>query len=428
MGRGVTAYVRYRTDNDARRVYETYGRLLLQALPRKQGGVSDVIKGTIFGHCFVGLLALGGATTADAEDAFQPEQVSVGKLPVANAYRVYASDFAISHVIDGKLRVIDGESPRILGTVSAGGFGVTTLSPDRKELYIATTYYPRLNRGERIDQVDVYDAMTLELKGEIAIPPKHAQMLGYRGGIRTSSDGRFLYVQNATPATSVSVVDISARKFVAEISTPGCWIILPSQSFANRFSALCGDGTVLTVTLDGEGKLQSQKRSKRFFDPDKDPIFVHAENIGDRYFFVSFYGTIHVANLGGEEAAIEEPWSLISTADQKTGWRPGGYQPFGLHEQSGRLFVGVHPDGKEGSHKDPAKEIWVFDLAGKKRLARLPGNSAIALTVSRGAAPKLFAINGKNMSLAVYDNADGKPVFRRRLTAIGESATQLETQ
>jgi methylamine dehydrogenase heavy chain len=382
----------------------------------------------ILASCLAAALLLPCAAPARAAAEFIPDQVAVANLPPADRYRLYVSDFAIPHVVDGRLHIIDGASATILGTVASGFGGISTLSPDRKELYVATTYYTRLNRGERVDQVDVYDAATLALKHEIAIPPKHAQMLNYRGGIRTSSDGRLLFVQNATPATSISVIDTVTRTFLAEIATPGCWIVLPAQSVPNRFSTLCGDGSLLTVTLDAMGKPLSQLRSKPLFDPATDPLFVHAENIGDRYFFISYKGVVHVANLGGAEALVEDAWPLMDAADLRQGWRPGGYQPFGLHEQSGRLYVGVHARGKEGSHKDPAQQIWVIDIAGKRRLARLPGQDAIAVSASRGEAPKLFAISGKDMSLAIFDDADGKPVLKRRLPQVGETATLVETQ
>ena len=55
-------------------------------------------------------------------------------------------------------------------------------------------------------------------------------------------------------------------------------------------------------------------------------------------------------------------WSLVSAAERKKGWRPGGYQVLALHEGSGRMYVAMHEGGAEGSHKSPAKEIWGFDL------------------------------------------------------------------
>lgn len=321
--------------------------------------------------------------------------------------------------------MIDGDALKLDGMVATGFAGLPTLAPDRSELYVATTYYPRLSRGERTDVVDIYDPATLAWKAEVVIPPKHAQALPYKGVIRLSADGRLLFVQNATPASSVTVVDVKARKFLAEVPTPGCWIILPAASVPSRFSTLCGDGTLLTVTLDDEGKPKSQKRSEKFFDPDGDPLFVQAENIGDRYYFVSFKGQVHTANLGGEQASFEAPWPLVAGTDVRGGWRPGGYQPLALHEATGRVFVAMHAKGKDGSHKDPAKEIWAFDLATQKRVARAPGHNAVAIAVSRNAQPRLFAIDGLKMGLAVYD-ADRKLVFKRRMENVAEVGTLLE--
>jgi methylamine dehydrogenase heavy chain len=368
--------------------------------------------------------ALAAAIPAFAADD-PNEQVTTKPLPPATPQRIYLGDFTINHVMDGRLNVIDGRSMKLLGIVATGFAGLPALSPDRKELYVATTYYTRLNHGDRVDVVDVYDLATLERKDEIAIPPKHAMALPYHGVIRTSFDGRWLFVQNATPSQSVSVVDLRARKFVAEIMTPGCWMVLPSQTFAPRFSALCGDGTVLTVTLNDDGTQQAMKRSARFFDPDADPLFVHAENIGDRYFFVSFKGRVYTADLGNELAQFEPVWSLVTPAEERAGWRPGGYQPLAVHEASGRLYVGMHPKGAEGSHKNPATSIWVFDVAERKRIGRAPGNNAIAIATSRDARPTLYAIDGVKMALVAYDTLP-RLVAKRRMDSVAEAGTLLE--
>jgi methylamine dehydrogenase heavy chain len=369
-------------------------------------------------------VALVAALPAFAAD--EPnEQVTTKPLPPATAQRIYLGDFAISHVMDGRLNVIDGANLKLLGMVATGFAGLPALAPDRSELYVATTYYTRLNHGDRVDVVDIYDLATLEHKGEIAIPPKHAMALPYHGVIRTSADGRLLFVQNATPAQSVSIVDLKARKFVAEIQTPGCWIVLPSQTHAPRFSTLCGDGTILTVTLQADGTLESMKRSGRFFDADDDPLFVHAENVGDRYFFVSFKGRVYTANVGGEVAQIEEPWPLVTRSEERQGWRPGGYQPLAVHERSGRLYVGMHAKGADGTHKNPAQEIWAFDLASKKRVGRAPGSNAIAIATSRDERPQLYAIDGVKMALVAYDTAP-RLVSRRRMEGVAEVGTLLE--
>lgn len=355
-----------------------------------------------------------------------PEEIRTRNLPPATPSRVYVTDVTIGHIVDGRIHIVDADKSAYQGMVSTALAGQTALAPDRSEIYVATTYFSKLNRGERVDQVDVYDAATLALKAEIAIPPRHAQALPYRGTLRASSDGRWLFVQNATPATSVSIVDLKARKFVAETALPGCWIILPVPSAPNRFVTLCGDGTMEAVTVDADGKT-SITRSAKFFDPDHDALFVSGEAIGDRYHFVSYRGNVYVANVATDPPTVEAPWPLVSAAEAKAGWRPGGYQPVALHDKSGRIYVGMHPKGKEGSHKSPAKEIWAFDTASKKRIDRVPGHHATVIAASRGDAPRVFAYSTDKSSLAVFD-ASGKLKHLKTASPFGELATQLDVQ
>jgi methylamine dehydrogenase heavy chain len=85
----------------------------------------------------------------------------------------------------------------------------------------------------------------------------------------------------------------------------------------------------------------------------------------------------------------------------------------------------MHAKGGEGSHKNPAKEIWAYDLATQKRVARAPGHNAIAIAVSRNAEPRLYAIDGMKMALVVYD-ADRKLAYKRRMENVAEVGTLLE--
>ena len=100
-------------------------------------------------------LVSGACTGAPvlAEQAF--ETLSVAKLPAPTPHRIYVSDVAINHIVDGRLHVIDGDALKYLGVVSTGYAGNATLSVDRQELYVATTYYSRLSRGERAEVVDL---------------------------------------------------------------------------------------------------------------------------------------------------------------------------------------------------------------------------------------------------------------------------------
>lgn len=368
------------------------------------------------------LIALSGAS-ANAELAV--EIPSVEKLAPPDPYRIYLSDIAISHIVDGRLHVLDGKNMKYLGVIAAGYAGQAVLSPDRSEVYVATTYYSRLSSGERTDTVDIHDAQTLVKTGEIVIPPVHAQSLHYKGTIRTSADGRWLYVLNATPAISVTVVDLKARSVVSQIDLPGCWILLPAESVSNRFSTICGDGTMLTVTLDDKGQAVDQQRSAKFFDPDVDPIFIHGEQDGDTYRFVSYGGDLYTAHLGAAVATFDPKWSLLTAAERKAGWRPGGYQLLAQHNASGRIFVGMHDGAKVGSHKFPAKEIWGFDLKTQKRVTRAPGSNAIALAVSKGDKPRLFAYDGVTGAMAAYD-ASAALKLVGRMEGVGVTPTMME--
>jgi methylamine dehydrogenase heavy chain len=370
------------------------------------------------------LAAWGGAFTAHAE--LPVEEVTVSKLPPAHAQRLYLTDVALPHLVDGKLTVIDGRTLKVEGMVSTGMFAQTTLSPDRSEIYVATTYYSKLNRGERIEEILVYDAKTLALKEEIPYPARHAQALPYRGTLRTTADGRFILVQNATPATSVSVVNRQTGKHVTEIQTPGCYILYPAQT-ANRFSTLCGDGTMLTVSLDSEGLPISKKKSVKFFDPDGDALFVSAAQEGNNYHFVSFKGHVVTVNVGGETAVAGAFWRLGNDADAKMGWRPSGYQPLALHKDSGTLYVGMHPNGFEGSHKDSALEIWVYDLATQRRVARTKTPPASGLVVSQGSSPRLYAFDSGKAGIIAFEG--GRKLKQLGLAiGFGDSPTQLEVQ
>ena len=99
---------------------------------------------------------LSGAYAASAVGADQTfETLSVAKMPAATPHRIYISDIAMSHIVDGRLHVIDGDALKYLGMIATGYAGNSTLSVDRQELYVATTYYSRLSRGERSDVVDI---------------------------------------------------------------------------------------------------------------------------------------------------------------------------------------------------------------------------------------------------------------------------------
>lgn len=369
-------------------------------------------------------LAAGLAGLAMAAAAFEPERLKDGVALPADMPRLYVSDFSIGHLSDARVHVLDARSGKWAGLVDAGYSGQFTVSPDGKQLYVATAYMTRHTHGEKHDMVEIYDADTLRLTGDIPLPPKRAQAAFLKNLLRTSFDGRYLFVQNATPATSISVVDLQQKKVVSEVPSAGCWGIYPSTTESLRFSMLCGDGKLATVTLDQEGKVTQRAVSPKFFDSGDNPVFVQSEARDGRYHFVSFTGTLHRADLRGAQGLIEQSVDFVPAADRKRGWRPGGYQLMALDAARGRLLVGMHPNGKEGSHKYGAHEIWTLDLASGKRLARNKAKDAIALAVGQSAPHYLYALNGATAQLVAYDMAGMRQVWVSE--AIGTTPLQVD--
>lgn len=351
---------------------------------------------------------------------------TVGNVPAITAkHRIYVADIAINHIADGKLHVVDGQTGNYLGVIGTGFSGQFILSNNKREIIVVTGYYSRGQRGDRVDLVEVWDADSLSFKYEIPISNKRAMSLNYEGLLRLSADGRWLFVQNATPATSVTVVDMQAKAAIGEINMPGCWAIYPARSNPNRFASLCGEGNVTTVTISDTGREASRTASSKFFDPDNDAWFIQGEQDGDRYRFVSFKGNVATINVGGDTAVLESTWPLLTKADQKKGWRPGGYQPLAVHAGTNRLYVTMHSGGVEGSHKTPASEIWAFDTQSHKRVARLPGHSATALQPSAD-GKGLYAIDAVKASVVVFDRIS--PKVKVRVTQVGEFPGQIEAE
>lgn len=366
------------------------------------------------------------ATSAGAAAAaeFEPERLRDGVALPADMPRLYVSDFAIGHLNDGRVHVLDGRNGKMAGLVDSGFAGQFTVSPDRKTLYVSATYMTRHTHGERHDVVEIYDADTLRMTGDVELPTRRAQAAYLKGLLRTSHDGRYLFVQNATPATSVSVVDLGAKKLLAEVPSAGCWGIYPSQAEALRFSMLCGDGKLATVTLDAEGKVAQRAVSPKFFDSGDKPVFVQSEAYNGHNYFVSFTGTLHRADLRGAQPVIEQSLPFVPAADRKRGWRPGGYQLLALDARRGRLLVGMHPGGAEGSHKTPAQEIWTLDLASGQRVARNKAPQAIALAVGASAPHYLYALNGATSQMVGYELPSMRKVFVSE--AVGSATLQVD--
>lgn len=275
----------------------------------------------------------------------------------------------ISDPVLERTALVDLDSGNMLGVID-GGWGITTpyVSSNGREIYVPETHYSRRSRGERTDVVTFYDLATLLPTGEVVIPPKRAINALPVANAAVSDDGGFLAVFNMNPATSLSIVDVSARRFAGEIATPGCSLVYPAGN--RRFAMLCLDGAMLLVTLDEAGQLLSRERSEPFFDAQKDPVTEKAARNGDTWLFVSFEGWVHPVDLSGDAPRFGERWSLLGERDRADSWRIGGSQHLAVHRGSGRLFSLVHQGGKD-THKSGGTELWVYDLSTRERVQRI---------------------------------------------------------
>jgi methylamine dehydrogenase heavy chain len=320
-------------------------------------------------------------TSASGEVPVDP----VGRVESLRAplppHLVWASD-----VVLRRIALADLESGDLLGVID-GGYGITAalFARARPEIYLPETHYSRGARGERTDVVTVYDALSLLPLAEVEVPPRRAINQLPSANAALTDDDRFALLLNMTPATSVSVVDLVRRTFVTEIAIPGCGLVYAAGP--RRFLSPCGDGALLVVTLDEEGREASKRRTVPFFDPRRDPVTEKAVRRGDEWLFVSFEGRLHAVDVSGPEPRFADPWDLVGSEDRVDGWRIGGQQHLAVHGGAGRLYALVH-QGPPDTHKDPGKELWVYDLQQRRRVQRIelrsPGVTYLGVPLDPG--------------------------------------------
>lgn len=344
-------------------------------------------------------------------------QVKIGSLaePVmtvrgASDHRVIVYDSNSLHLNATAAYVIDGDSGKVEGMFGTGEQANLGVSPDRTRIYAADTYWSRLNRGTRTDVVTTYDASTLAVLHEVVIPPKRLIMSATVGNAAVSPDGRYVLVFNEAPATSVTVVDTGAQKFLGEVDARGCWGTFPSAN--DRFLMLCGNGGFLTVTFGvrADGTLASAgQESKPFFDVGRDPVFATpaADPQDGRVFFLSYGGVVHEVDVSKAVPAFSPTWSVLGPADRVDHWRPGGWQVQAFDRASRTLYVLMHRGG-EWTHKFPGTEVWAYDVRTHRNTRRIKLRSeAISIALSSDGA-QLYALDEEKATLDVYAAPTGR--------------------
>ncbi len=340
------------------------------------------------------------AGAASAQEPIAPETLTVEKT-IKPGPNVLVMDFGI--VGASPVYVFGADDFAFKGNIGTGTFANMVMSHDGKTLYTVSDFLERYSYGKVHTVVHEFDVQSLTARREFEISDKFAQAISQPSLLNLADDGKFLLVQNATPATSVSIVDLAKGAQVAEVPTPGCWTAMPAAE-GRKFTVICGDGTFVSYGFDADGKASQPAKSAQIFDADKDPLFSNPVRVGGKLVYVSFGGTFYAVDDSGDTPKLAGTTS-IAEGD----WAPGGMVLLAYHAPSNTIFVMMHKGVAEGSHKNPAEEIWAVDATSFKVKGRSPANGETIITVTKGDAPDLYGLTHTG-SLVKYSVALGDEV------------------
>lgn len=340
-------------------------------------------------------LTLLAAGPLAAQEPLKPETLSVKEAidPGPNL-------FVYQESLDGPgtIAVYAADTLVMKGTMTSGAFGNMMVDPTGKTAYAQSTFLKRYAYGDMEQVLQIYDVATLTPKSEVILPPKASMSLAYLNLLRPSADGAFAFVQNATPASSITIVDLKAGKVLEELPTPGCWGIFPAATGSN-FITMCGDGSLMSYGLK-DGKFAEIATTADVFDPDGDALFSTGVRTGETNAFVSFKGNVMLVADGDGTPKKTETFSLVDGVEG--GWAPGGYQLVTYSPDLKLLFVLMHSNSYEGSHKNPAEELWAIDPVAKKVVGRAPFAGFWSVEVGPGPKPAIYGISAE-MKVVRFD-------------------------
>ena len=356
------------------------------------------------------LFATAALTASFAYAELPAEQIpNVAKLSADYPQSLlFVHDVNFDALIAGRVVLVDiaPDTHNYKGALDAAQFASFTESAERDELYVAETFYSRGTRGERTDVISIYDKANLTRLGEIVLPGgKRGQVVANRYTLQLVDNDRYLFLFNFTPAASITLIDVESREILSETQIPGCSLIYPTGE--RGFSSLCSNGSLFTAQFDKKGQLGAQSKLPPFFNVDDDPLFDKPVFHDGTAYFPSFKGQIQPIDLSSNSPELMPAWSLLNDAERSENWRPGGWQIASV-SQSGLIYVLMHRDGTNGSHKSGGSEVWVFDPSKKQRANRFELKEwGVSIEVTGGKDPYLVVTNG-DMQLDVYAANSGK--------------------
>ena len=295
----------------------------------------------------------------------EPEPIpSVATLPSTYPDSwIFAHDVNFNAMIAGRVVIVDvaADTKEYKGFVDASMMANFVESKEKPLLYVAESFYSRGTSGERTDVISIYDKATLKKTKEVILPNKNrAQIVASKYMLKLVNDDKYLLILAFTPAASVIIMDTDSGELMNEISIAGCNLIYPAGD--HGFASLCGNGGMKTIAFDDSGQETKRTDIPPFFSVDDDPLFDKPVYIGDTAYFFSYHSKVQPVDLTTPDAKLLPVWSLVSEEDAKDNWCPGGWQ-FATSDDSKLLYVVMHKNGYNGSHKFGGEEIWVYDLS-----------------------------------------------------------------
>jgi len=322
---------------------------------------------------------------------------------------VFAHDLHFNSILDGKVVLLDvaTDTRQYKGAIGAAQMASFIQGAMRPELYVTETFHDRGSRGKRIDVLTIYDQENMAPIEEVILPGgKRSQSVIQEASMQLTGNEKFLLVFNFTPAASVTVIDLDSRKIVSDVDMPGCSLIYPLGEQA--FGTLCGNGTMVSFTLDDAGKATRGETTKPFNDLDADPLFMKNARLGTHGYFPSFGGAIQAINMSGNVPVVENRWSIAGDTGAPSGWLPSGWQIIAGGETTGELYVLMQEGAGHGDHKSGGMEVWVFDPIAKKLTRRIPLKTwGVSIEVTNGSSAYLTVSNAES-DLDVYEAKTGK--------------------
>lgn len=331
----------------------------------------------------------------------------------AGEHRIWVNDWA--GAIYSRAILFDADSGDMLGAVETGWEGVKLDLPVHGDhLYSSALYMSRGYHGQRTDALEYVNRKTLNVEGEIILPPKSGRGLPTTNHSNLSDDEAFLFLTFFNPASSIGVVDLRSKKYIGEIETAGCAFVLSAGP--RRFLTLCGDGSVLAVDIDDAGKEAKRKRYTGLFDPVADPLHGTAVRAGDTWYFVTYLGQVHAIDVGGEQLAHKVLWSAGEKTGPNKAWVPSQMaQNLAVHSADGQIYVlmgeqDLTPKGGGADfHRKDGTEIWVFDIRTGKRSKRIKlSQPTFTMAVSQDEKPLLYAAGVFSTDVLVMDAQSGE--------------------